>query len=54
MNNSYKIKEKLGFFKRMWNEFFHKTKMIEAPIEYTQKEVKMKSDKIINYLSSRT
>ncbi len=53
MNSSYKIKEKLSFFKRMWSNLFHKTYMIDAPVEYTQKEVKMKSDNIIKYLGSR-
>ena len=48
MINSYKEKE--NFLKRIWNEIFHKQLMLEAPVEYTQKEIKMKAENIINYL----
>ena len=51
MINIYKEKE--NFLKRIWNEIFHKQLMLEAPVEYTQKEIKMKAENIINYLSTR-
>ncbi len=50
MTNSYK---KESFFKRMFNELFHKTKMLDIPLEYTQKEIKEKEENIINFLSCR-
>lgn len=54
MTNSYKNKEKPNFFKRMWNNVFHKTQILDAPLEYTQKEIKEKTDNIINYLKYRS
>ena len=51
MINSYK--EKDNFLKRIWNEIFHTQLTLEAPVEYTQKEIKMKAENIINYLSTR-
>ncbi len=54
MSNSYKKNEKLSFFKRMWNKFFHKSNLLlDAPLEYTEKEVKIKAYDIINYLKYR-
>lgn len=53
MINSYKNKEKPSFFKRMVDGLFHKTKLLEAPLEYNQKAVRKKSYDIINYLKYR-
>jgi len=46
MTNSYKNE---SFIKRMWNKLYVTTKKIDAPLEYTQKEVCQKSDEILSY-----
>lgn len=51
MNIGYKQKPCL--FKRMWNNIFQKTKLIDSIPEYTQKEVKVKAYEIINCLKNR-
>ena len=38
------------FITRLWNRVFHKTKALPAPIQYTQKEVKMKMYQILQFL----
>lgn len=38
------------FIKRIWNRVFHNTKALPAPIQYTQKEVKMKMYEILQFL----
>ncbi len=53
MINGYESQKKLGFFKRMWNILFHKTKMLDAPLEYTQKEIRLKIDNIITFIKNR-
>ncbi len=53
MINSYNSQKKQSFIKRMLNTFFNKNKRIEAPIEYSQKEIMQKSNDIINFLNSR-
>lgn len=53
MTNGYESQKKLSFFKRMWNILFHKTKMLDAPLEYTQKEIRLKIDNIITFLKNR-
>lgn len=53
MTNGYENQKKLSFFKRMWNNLFHKTKMLEAPLEYTQREIRVKIDNIIDFLKTR-
>jgi hypothetical protein len=53
MTNSYKKNKKSCFFKRILECMFQKPLMLEAPIEYTQKEVRVKSNNIINYLNYR-
>ncbi len=50
MTNSYKNE---SFIKRMWNKLYVTTKKIDAPLEYTQKEVCQKSDEILSYLEAR-
>ncbi len=50
MTNSYK---KENFIKRLWNEICVSTKRIDAPLEYTQKEVYQKSEDILNYFDAR-
>lgn len=41
------------FITRIWNRVFHKTKALPAPIQYTQKEVKMKMYQILQLLVDR-
>ena len=36
------MSQKENFLKRIWNEIFHKQLMLEAPVEYTQKETRKK------------
>ena len=36
--------------KRIWNRVFHNVKALPAPIQYTQKEVKMKMYQILQFL----
>ncbi len=37
-------------FKRIWNRVFHKRKMLPSPLQYTQKEVKLKLYEILQFL----
>lgn len=53
MINSYNSQKKQCFIKRMLNTFLNKNKRIEAPIEYSQKEIMQKSNEIITFLSTR-
>ncbi len=50
MNNGYKNQ---CFIKRMLNNLFRITKTIEAPLEYTQKEVMENSNRILDFLNNR-
>lgn len=54
MIDSYSVEEKTCFLKRMWNNIFHKNLMLEQPVEYTQKEVKVFTDNIIDYIKYRS
>ncbi len=54
MTNSYNNKEKPNFFRRMWNKLFHKVQLLDAPLEYTQREIKLKYENILNYLKYRS
>ncbi len=38
------------FIKRIWNRVFHNVKELPAPINYTQKEVKMKMYEILQFI----
>ncbi len=41
------------FFKRMWNNIFHKKELLPVALEYTQKEITLKLESIIEYLKNR-
>ena len=53
MTISYKNEEKPCFLKRMWNRIFHKDKLLPAPIQYTQKEVKLKMQDVLSFFRYR-
>lgn len=53
MNISYENNQKVNFFKRMWNRVFHKEKLLPVPIQYTQKEVKLKMQEILTFFRYR-
>lgn len=42
--------EKESFFRRMWNNIFHKRELLPVALEYTQKEVTIKLESILEYL----
>lgn len=50
MNISY---EKENFFKRMWNKIFYKRELLPVALGYTQKEVTLKLESIVEYLKNR-
>lgn len=53
MSISYKSNEKQCFLKRIWKKIFHKEKLLPAPIQYTQKEVKLKMQEILSFFRYR-
>ncbi len=53
MINSYNSQKKPSFIKRMLNTFFNKNRRLEAPTQYSQKEIMQKSNDIINFLNTR-
>ena len=44
--------EKENVFKRMWNNIFHKREALPMALEYTQKEVTVKFEQILEYLEN--
>ena len=44
--------EKENVFKRMWNNIFHKREALPMALEYTQKEITVKFEQILEYLEN--
>lgn len=53
MTKGYIRVKKYNFFTRMFNKIFCKRNLLPAPTEYTQKEVILKMEQILNFVTNR-